>query len=76
MSRRRATIRSFATIVRAVGTTIREPYGRAIVRAAFWRTIIRSLATAIIYSPLLLCILRLSVVLAVLHRRLGRLHSG
>ena len=42
VSRRRATIRSFATIVRAFGTTIREPYGRAILRAAFWRATIRA----------------------------------
>jgi hypothetical protein len=65
VSRRRATIRGFATIVRAFGTTIREHGVRAIIRSS---------ATAIIYSPPSPGILLCAVGLVVLLRRLGRWH--
>ena len=66
VSRRRATIRSFATIVRAFGTTIREHGVRAIIRSS---------ATAT-YSPLSPYILPCAVVLAGHLRRLGIWRSG
>lgn len=64
VSRRRATIRSFATIVRAFGTTIREHGVRAIIRSS---------ATAT-YSPPLPDILLCAIVLAIPHLRLNRWH--